>query len=108
MSGRPSWKSAKIGLFPEGAKSTWGIQKMEEKGLFPQISSDLLIPPSLKPPCICATPMNLQDAQDDLLKDAFGSCVARSPSSRKPLALPPSLRPPPPIPPNFANFPEGL
>ena len=36
--------------FPEGAKSTWKIQKTEEKGLFPQISSDLLKPPSLKPP----------------------------------------------------------
>ena len=36
--------------FPEGAKSTWEIQKTEEKGLFPQISSDLLKPPSLKPP----------------------------------------------------------
>ena len=36
--------------FPEGAKSTWEIQKTEEKGPFPQISSDLLQPPSLKPP----------------------------------------------------------
>ena len=36
--------------FPEGAKSTWKIQKTEEKGLFPQISSDLLKPPSLKAP----------------------------------------------------------
>ena len=36
--------------FPEGPKSTWKIQKTEEKGLFPQISSDLLKPPSLKPP----------------------------------------------------------
>ena len=36
--------------FPEGAKSTWEIQKTEGKGLFPQISSDLLKPPSLKPP----------------------------------------------------------
>ena len=36
--------------FPEGARSTWEIQKKEEKGLFPQISSDLLKPPSLKPP----------------------------------------------------------
>ena len=36
--------------FLEGAKSTWKIQKTEEKGLFPQISSDLLKPPSLKPP----------------------------------------------------------
>ena len=38
--------------FPEGAKSTWKIQKTEEKGLFPQISSDLLKPPSLKPPFV--------------------------------------------------------
>ena len=36
--------------FPEGLKSTWKIQKTEEKGLFPQISSDFLKPPSLKPP----------------------------------------------------------
>ena len=36
--------------FPEGLKSTWKIQKTEEKGLFPQISSDFLQPPSLKPP----------------------------------------------------------
>ena len=36
--------------FPEGAKSTWEIQKTEEKGLFPQISSDFLKPPSLKHP----------------------------------------------------------
>ena len=35
--------------FPEGAKSTWEIQKTEEKGLFPQISSDFLKPTSLKP-----------------------------------------------------------
>ena len=36
--------------FPEGLKSTWKIQKTEEKGLFPQIFSDFLKPPSLKPP----------------------------------------------------------
>ena len=36
--------------FPEDSKSTWEIQKTEEKGLFPQISSDLLKPQSLKPP----------------------------------------------------------
>ena len=36
--------------FPEGAKSTWETQKTEEKGLFPQISSELLKPPSLEPP----------------------------------------------------------
>ena len=41
--------------FPEGAKSTWEIQKTEEKGLSPQISSDLLKPPSLKTP-VCGTP----------------------------------------------------
>ena len=40
MLGRPSWKSAEIGR----------NQKTEEKGLFPQISSDFLKPPSLKPP----------------------------------------------------------
>ena len=47
-----------IGLFhpflclfapPPPPKSTWKIQKTEEKGLFPQISSVLLKPPSLKP-----------------------------------------------------------
>ena len=36
--------------FPEGPKRAWKIQKTEEKGLFSQISSDLLKPPSLKPP----------------------------------------------------------
>ena len=60
VSGRPSWKSAEIGLFrrfsafspffPEGPKSTWEILETEEKGLFPQISSDFPKPPSLKPP----------------------------------------------------------
>ena len=42
--------------FPEGAKSAWEIQKTEEKGLFPQISSDLLKPPSLKPPFAALQP----------------------------------------------------
>ena len=42
--------------FPEGTKSTWEIQKTEEKGLFPQISSDLLKPPSLKPPFAALQP----------------------------------------------------
>ena len=41
--------------FPEGLENTWKIQKTEEKGLFPQTSSDFLKPPSLKPP-ICGTP----------------------------------------------------
>ena len=36
--------------FPEGPNSTWKIKKTEEKGLSPQISSDLLKPPSLKSP----------------------------------------------------------
>ena len=35
--------------FPEGLKSTWEIQKTEEKGLFPQISSDFLNPHLLNP-----------------------------------------------------------
>ena len=47
-------KSAEIALFlPFFALSRRvrrAIQKTEEKGLFPQISSDLLKPPSLKPP----------------------------------------------------------
>ena len=46
-------KSAFFALFrpfPEGLKSTWKIQKTEEKGLFPRIPSDFLKPPSLKPP----------------------------------------------------------
>ena len=70
MSGRPSWKSAKIGPFlpffclfrpfPEGAESTWKIKKTEEKGLFPQISSDLLKPPSLKPPFAALQKMSFQ------------------------------------------------
>ena len=36
--------------FLDGAESAWEIQKTEEKDLFPQISSDLLKPTSLKPP----------------------------------------------------------
>ena len=59
MSGRPSGnrpKSAFSALFlpfspfPESLKSTRKIQKTEEKGLFPRISSDFLKPPALKPP----------------------------------------------------------
>ena len=33
----------------EGPNSTWEMQKTEETGVFPQISSDLLKTPSLKP-----------------------------------------------------------
>ena len=51
---RPKWAFSPFfclfRLFLDGAKSIWKIQKTEEKGLFPQISSDLLKPPSLKPP----------------------------------------------------------
>ena len=36
--------------FPKVPDNTWKIQKTEEKGPFPQKSSDLLKPPSLKPP----------------------------------------------------------
>ena len=53
--------------FPEGAKSAWETQISEEKGLFPQISSDLLKPPSLKPPCAALqTPSNTHVFGDTL------------------------------------------
>ena len=39
--------SAFFALFSEGPNSTWTIQKTEEKGLLPQVSWDLLKPPSL-------------------------------------------------------------
>ena len=62
MSGRPSRKSAEIGLFrPFSAffalfrrvrRAPGKYQKTEEKGLYPQISSDFLKPPSLKPPFV--------------------------------------------------------
>ena len=38
--------------YPERLKSTRKIHETEEKGLFPQISSDLLEPPSAKPPFV--------------------------------------------------------
>ena len=85
MSGRPSWKSAKIGLFrpfPEGAESTWEIQKTEEKGLFPQISSDLLKYPSLKPPfaalqlCFCIVRIKHAVAQLVIRDSRFKSQIA--------------------------------
>ena len=54
MSGLPFWKSAEIGLFRpfsaflalfrKARRAPGMIQKTEEKGLFPQISSDLLPP----------------------------------------------------------------
>ena len=61
VSGRPSRKSAEFNwpfspflclfrVFPEGPNSPWEIQTTEAKGLFPQISADLLKPPSLKLP----------------------------------------------------------
>ena len=60
MSGRPSWKSAEIGLFRRFSaffalfrrvpRAPGKTQETEERGLFPQISSDFLTPPSLKPP----------------------------------------------------------
>ena len=43
--------------FPEGLENTSEIQKTEEKGLFPQISSDFLKPPSLKPPFAALQPI---------------------------------------------------
>ena len=60
MSGCPSWKNrpksaffaffCPLSPFSGGCEEHLGIQKTEEKWPFPQISSDLLKPPSLKPP----------------------------------------------------------
>ena len=59
MSSHPFWKSAfsrlfhpffRLFPFAEGWKITWKIQKMQEKGLFPQLSLDVLEPTSFKPP----------------------------------------------------------
>ena len=59
MSGCPSWKSVEVAYFTlfllfcsflEGAmRGAWEIQKTEEKGLSPQISSDRLNPNLLNP-----------------------------------------------------------
>ena len=57
--------------FPEGAKGTWEIQKTEEKGLFPQISSDFLKPPSLKHPF--AAPQNDECMSKVGQQSRFGS-----------------------------------
>ena len=54
--------------FPEGTKSTWEIQKTEEKGLFPQISSDLLKPPSLKPPFAALQPNEYTNNSETILR----------------------------------------
>ena len=61
--------------FPEGPKSPWKIQKTEEKGLFPQISSDFLTPPSLKPPF--AAPQHKIKAQKfrSILRGKFRSSI---------------------------------
>ena len=55
--------------FPESLKSTWEIQKTEEKGTFPQVSSDFLKPPSLKPPF----------AAPQLFSDFFGVSGSEGP-----------------------------
>ena len=59
--------------FPEGAKSTWEIQKTEDKGLFPQISSDCIKPPSLKPPFAA-----LQTLHEVFVQDIPGPGCAKS------------------------------
>ena len=64
--------------FPEDMKSTWEIQKTEEKGLFPQISSDLLKPPSLKPPFAA-----LQLWGSALTFGVFSGCFPRTPPPHK-------------------------
>ena len=64
LSALPSWKSAEIDLFrPFSAffcpfrrvrRAPGKSRKRRKRGLFPQISSDLLKPPSLKPPSAAA------------------------------------------------------
>ena len=61
--------------FPEGPKSTWKIQKTEEKGLFPQISLDLLKPPSLKPPF--AALQTSSGKGPECVADPFGTVPCR-------------------------------
>ena len=51
--------------FPEGPESTLKIPKTEEKGLFPRISSNLLKPPSLKPP-FAAPQVGVTDQKSEL------------------------------------------
>ena len=92
MSGLPFWKSAEIGLFRpfsaffalfRKARRAPGKSRIsEEKGLFPQISSDLLKPPSLKPPFTAPQngPANSQHVghklKDRSLKGSFVKCMA--------------------------------
>ena len=64
--------------FPEGPKSTWEIQKTEEKGLFPQISSDSLKSPSLKLPFA---------APQVSFFCVFDSCQAKPAQDRDPVAI---------------------
>ena len=68
--------------FPEGWKSTLKTQKTEEKGLFPQISSDLLKPPSLKPPFaalqVCALFSCLRNADNFGGGNLFSKVIFKS------------------------------
>ena len=83
----PNWAAANGGVTNGGLRSVWPpfleigrnrpfspffweIQKMEEKGLFPQISSDLLKPPSLKPPFAAPQPKSQIMGTVDFLRFA--------------------------------------
>ena len=72
--------------FSEGAKSTWEIQKKEEKGLFPQISSDLLKPPSLKPPFAALQFLSERNLPETLGANQISSVMTLAPTVA---ALPP-------------------
>ena len=72
-------KSAFFGLFrpfPVGPNSTWKIQKTEEKGLFPEMPSDLLKPPSLKPPFAAPQEFDHFFSFSGLFRSLFGHLLA--------------------------------
>ena len=48
---RPKIKSAFFALFQKAQRAPGKSRKQRKKGLFPHMSSDLLKPPSPKPPC---------------------------------------------------------
>ena len=82
--------------FPDGLESTWKIQKTEEKGLFPQISSDFLKPPSLKPPF--AAPQGLRSNSRIEVRGSgceIGLVDISAPQSKYLAPPPPSPRHPP-------------
>ena len=79
MSGLPSWKSAFFALclpsspFSGGQEQHLEIQKTEEKNLFAQRSSDLLKPPSLKPPFVNVKSAMVTIADNPKISSTFWS-----------------------------------